>query len=542
MPLAYSYRRFSNEKQAKGASFARQDDLFIDVCKKHELTPAPLSFDDAGKSAFRGNKQKDLSQFLDLVKAGEVPKGSYLVIESLDRLSRKMFIPTLDILRALIENGCNIITANPERVLSERSLNDPFSLIEILFISARAHEESKLKSTRVADAWSRKLANATSKPVTSRGPSWLKLKDGKWELIKERVDVVRRIFKLAISKGLGQRAIAKRLNSEGLEGWGKRYGKRTKWGWAFVRLILTDRRVLGDFPNKLGITKDYYPQIIDENTFTRVQALTKKRLKFRGNISTKCANLFSGLAFDQDGNTMVHVRKNAAKPARFISSKFETTKEKGAASFPYEVFESQILKLIDGLTIDEVGQDDTSIAEELDKIEVEIAKQDNYLSELKTQLDSLDAPPKDIVERWMKVENERKSLYKSLENLKTAKFDRKPECPLNDYQAIMNHLAGLKGKELLDARLQLREAIRALISRIDVKIIRKGWDTELRAILTFNSGHHRRLDLEVRRGELGLSLADSTKWDKVQPDMTLEYGGKPLRTLSENELFEMAEG
>jgi len=232
-PQAISYRRFSTPDQRFGASFARQDDLFIDICKKHDLVPANISFDDAGKSAFKGNKQKDLGNFLDLIKSGGVPKGSFLVIESLDRLSRQTFEPTYDILRAILNNGCNIITATPEKILTKASLNNTFDLMEILFVISRAHEESATKSRRVSDAWQRKLTTATSKPVTSRGPHWLKLKNGKWEVIKERVELVRRIFKLAITKNLGQRAISKILNSEGIPAWGKRTdGQKTKWSWA----------------------------------------------------------------------------------------------------------------------------------------------------------------------------------------------------------------------------------------------------------------------------------------------------------------------
>ena len=87
--LAFSYRRFSSTQQRDGSSLERQLEMAVDVCSSMgwELVDLPP---DAGLSAFKGlNKIKGaLGTFLRKVKAGEIPKGSVLIIENMDRFSR----------------------------------------------------------------------------------------------------------------------------------------------------------------------------------------------------------------------------------------------------------------------------------------------------------------------------------------------------------------------------------------------------------------------------------------------------------------------
>jgi DNA invertase Pin-like site-specific DNA recombinase len=54
---------------------------------------------DAGLSAFDGSNitRGKLGRFLDDVQAGRIPRGSSLIVESLDRLSRQGIIESTDI-------------------------------------------------------------------------------------------------------------------------------------------------------------------------------------------------------------------------------------------------------------------------------------------------------------------------------------------------------------------------------------------------------------------------------------------------------------
>ena len=46
-----------------------------------------------------------LATFLELVHAGRIARGSYLIVESLDRLTREHIRPALTLLLNLIDNG-----------------------------------------------------------------------------------------------------------------------------------------------------------------------------------------------------------------------------------------------------------------------------------------------------------------------------------------------------------------------------------------------------------------------------------------------------
>src|SRR5262245_15139989 len=83
---AYSYTRFSTPEQAKGDSATRQAQAAQRWCDQHGVAlDNELTFRDEGISAFDGlNAEKGkLGAFLKAVQCGDVPKGSWLLVESL---------------------------------------------------------------------------------------------------------------------------------------------------------------------------------------------------------------------------------------------------------------------------------------------------------------------------------------------------------------------------------------------------------------------------------------------------------------------------
>src|SRR5215475_6729954 len=108
---AYSYVRFSTLDQIKGDSQRRQTEAAAAWCKKNNIELVE-SYRDFGVSAFHGKNAETgaLSDFLDLVRNGRIQKGSYLVVESLDRISRKQVLDALDIFMNLIRAGIKIVT------------------------------------------------------------------------------------------------------------------------------------------------------------------------------------------------------------------------------------------------------------------------------------------------------------------------------------------------------------------------------------------------------------------------------------------------
>jgi DNA invertase Pin-like site-specific DNA recombinase len=304
-PKAYSYLRMSTDVQLKGHSKQRQLEESKRYAKAHGLELADeAQLEDVGISAFKGANVNEgaLGQFLDAVKSGKVPTGSYLLVESLDRLSRQEILPSLTLLLTIIAAGIKLVTLQDERVYDQRSRAD--DLIISLTIMSRAHEESQLKSQRVGAAWANKRANARQRKLTKWCPAWLRLSADRreYQVISERAAVVRSIFDDTVA-GIGGLAITKRLNARKMPMMGK-----TGWHPSYIAKILTNRAVIGEFqPHKLSAAgkrkpegppiKNYFPQIIDKALFYRAQkARSERRNTGRGRKGTYVTNLFSGVA------------------------------------------------------------------------------------------------------------------------------------------------------------------------------------------------------------------------------------------------------
>jgi DNA invertase Pin-like site-specific DNA recombinase len=88
---AFSYVRFSTAQQSEGGSLNRQMALSQGYCERKGLRlDGTLTLRDLGVSAFRGDNVREGARagFLEACRAGRVPKGSVLIVESLDRLNR----------------------------------------------------------------------------------------------------------------------------------------------------------------------------------------------------------------------------------------------------------------------------------------------------------------------------------------------------------------------------------------------------------------------------------------------------------------------
>src|SRR5262249_39968820 len=118
-PVAYSYIRFSHPDQAKGDSLRRQTEKRDAWLKKTgAVLDTSLSLQDKGVSAFAGEHRTNpdrhaLAAFLELVKQWRIAKGSYLIVESLDRLSREHIRPALTLLLNLIDAGIRVVQLLP---------------------------------------------------------------------------------------------------------------------------------------------------------------------------------------------------------------------------------------------------------------------------------------------------------------------------------------------------------------------------------------------------------------------------------------------
>lgn len=288
----YSYIRFSDARQAAGASSERQRAYAEQWAKEHGLAlDDELSLRDEGLSAYHQKhvRQGALGAFLKAVEDGTVPAGSVLVVEGLDRLSRAEPIQAQAQMAAIINAGISVVTASDGKVYSrERLKANPMDLVYSLLVMIRAHEESDTKSKRVRDAIRRQCQgwiDGTYKGLIRYGktPGWLEVVDGRWTLIAARAQAVRQVVDL-FRQGLGTGAIAKALYEAGLATSGA-----TPTSGHLVRLLAQPALVGDKVVNLDGqdyLLRDYYPPVITREVQADVQRLAEQRSrrKVKGDI------------------------------------------------------------------------------------------------------------------------------------------------------------------------------------------------------------------------------------------------------------------
>jgi DNA invertase Pin-like site-specific DNA recombinase len=319
---AFSYLRFSTPEQERGDSFRRQTTLAEQYAARHGLDLDDSSFQDLGVSAFRGANVETgrLGDFLDLVRTGVVSKGSYLLVESLDRLSRNKPRKAVRLLERICEEGITLVTLSDGKVYDETILDeDPMAFMWAFMVAMRANEESAMKSRRGKAAWENKRANAAEKPLTRRAPAWLKLTDatGKFEIIEQRTAVVRRIFDMA-ARGIGPHSIAQTLNRENVP----RFGRSKVWHRSYVVKTLANPAAIGTMiPHEMtyesgkkrrkpvGSVEGYFPAVVDAETFHRVNGLARNPARGK-HAANGVVNVLGGIAKCSDcGGSVILVSK-----------------------------------------------------------------------------------------------------------------------------------------------------------------------------------------------------------------------------------------
>ena len=309
--LAYSYTRFSSLAQAGGDSIRRQTAAAKAWCEANGATLVE-DFADLGVSAFKSRNATDgaLAVFMRLAEGGKIPRGAFLLVESLDRITRAEITTAVSLVLRIIDAGVTVVTLADGAVYDSVSVNaEPTKLIVSITILMRAHEESLTKSKRIRAAWKAKRANAANVPITSKGPHWLRLVGGEWQVIEEKAAIVRRFFR-EIAEGKSITGVNRRLNDEGIPT--LRKGKA--WSIQTIRRIIDSRTVLGEFQPREGTATgrdavgapipDYYPAIIDVATFAKVQLITAGRNRQRGGGTAPMTNAFRGLAVNPAGEPL----------------------------------------------------------------------------------------------------------------------------------------------------------------------------------------------------------------------------------------------
>lgn len=486
-PRAYSYIRFSTPEQGKGDSLRRQVDA-ARICAAGLGLELDESHHDFGRSAYSGahRTRGALGAFLRVVEAGGVPRGSVLIVESLDRLSREQVLDALEQFRAILKAGVEVLTLSDGQRYTEASVRRDFTqLLVSLLVMARAHEESARKAERVYAAWGQKrLRAAEGEAMTARCVAWCRIvgtgRERRYELIPERAAVVRRIFQETVD-GMGRRVIVKRLNMEGTPTWGRSGG----WRDSYVAKMLQNRAVMGfgqphhrTVEGRMplgGEVAGYYPEAVPPELFHRASAARVRRRGKGGPQGEGVANLFSGLARCGCGATMVHINKGASpKGGRYLQC---DRQRRGLAcgnplpSRPYLKVEG--LLLVGIMDLDWTALADREAQrerpeEELARVAAERAGKE---AEVQRLLDTFaDASPiPQVADRIKRLSGEAAALAAQVQSLRRKAASSQVPA-LSDWRrsfhALMAEMEGAEGESFAAVRTRIAQEIRRVVGRL----------------------------------------------------------------------------
>jgi len=486
---AYSYIRFSSAEQEKGDSLRRQAQLRDEVLKCHpEWILDEKLIEDFGVSAWQGDNIIDgaLGTFILACEAGKVPRGSVLIIEQWDRLSRLPALDAMEIFSRIARRGIEICTAADGKIHNRESMKDIGNLLKSILTMQLAFEESTKKSARVKEAWEKKRLKDSV--ITTRCPGWLHWNGEKFVLVRERAEVIKEIFQMT-AHGKGRLAIANVLNKRKEPTWGD--GNIGGWWPCYVSKILRNPAVIGRFQpcktamNERGKTsripqgeprEGYFPRVIDAALWQRVQERIAGAKRGHGAVAGAgrpgafpVRNLFSGLLFDGYHPQSKMVLAGGADV--FVSDWVRLHPGSRRVTWQIDHLERLVFGYLRELDYETLAQTATDPTDEEKQQAIVQTRLDGVNARLGQLLDSLEAcgdkPQKQtVLERVGERAKEKAQLEAQIKNLKADREAAKAATAvLRDARKELCNLLGAKDE---DTRIQLRGELRRIITRVEV--------------------------------------------------------------------------
>jgi DNA invertase Pin-like site-specific DNA recombinase len=290
--LAYSYRRFSSRHQGDGSSLARQLEMAQDVCTSNgwQLVDLPA---DEGVSAYKVNgdglmaanmHRGNLGAFLERTQAGQIKRGSVLIIEKLDRFSRNYYDVVFPVWLNLLQSGIEIYSCVSRThytldIIRKNPMLAGMALIEM----ANANEYSSGMSSRINKAFSLRLAECAKGQKMNLGgwqPRWVDFNGNKGEsgefTLNAHADTVRRIVGEYIG-GASMCAIARGLLGDKVPNL-----RGGKWGQGTVGHLLQSELLLGHVTIKGVRLERYYPAVITDAQYSQLRAKLAENVARKG--------------------------------------------------------------------------------------------------------------------------------------------------------------------------------------------------------------------------------------------------------------------
>jgi DNA invertase Pin-like site-specific DNA recombinase len=496
---AYSYIRMSTDIQLKGNSLQRQLELSKNYADINNLELVD-TIKDIGVSAFKGKNLKEgaLKTFSDALESGHIEKGSYLLIESLDRLSRDSVVTAFNEFTKILQFGIVIVTLTDNQKYTLESLQTNIGqLFTSLGIMLRANEESQVKSLRLKAAWKNKRNSIKTKKITSLSPAWLKYDEisDSFLVVEEFSETIKTIFKMSIN-GFGAYSICKFLNAN-LSKY-KSINNKNGWHKSYVQKILNNPAVYGEFhPHVLVdgnriksdlVVENYFPSIIDKETFNLSRArIQQRKLDGAGRKGSVFSNLFTRIikCGKCDASICFLNKGEGKKGGKYlICSNSHRGFNCDAPSWEYDIFEKSFFEFIFEIdlnsifTNDEISQKKKAFLRQIEISKISSETLDAEYKNLLNQLSKLSADVQSDL--FNLIENKKSEIKIHDENIKKLgielnSLDRQSESTKN-IKEVEYYLNDLKTKTPDEQKI-IRQKIHNYIKQIVKSIVIRNYES-----------------------------------------------------------------
>ena len=491
---AFSYVRFSSKKQADGASLERQLTGTRKYCEENNLIlNETLTFRDLGISAYKGdNLQHGLGDLLQACADGLIPKGSAIVVEALDRLTRQRprVVSTL-LGRFLDDYGLEVHLTGIKKVLlpeSQSAAEEGMDLLYVTMLAIRASEEQETKAGRLSDAFGRKRlrvekGEALLETNDNKLPWWVVYNEEteKLESPPERAKTVTEIFTWA-ADGVTSPEIARRLDAKGTPTWRPR---ANSWSPSRIRHMILSHgpegvlestarsKALGQNFRKEG----YYPVLVDADLATKAREAMAANSRYGRTNSVPTPdqgerphNLLRGLLMIEGHASRYDCRRNGTSGTWIgYYYGYDEVARKNLGVVSSKLLEPTLIAGLREITVEMLKPE----VDVVDPAAAALAQAQRRLTETQKSLDNILA----AIERGGELD----SLLKRMKVLEKEKVDLGEKVEVLERKVRSTKAIGSgktelsEMKSLLDADLsdntvrnRLSQAIRRVVTRIDL--------------------------------------------------------------------------
>lgn len=414
---AWFYGRYSTAGQNE-TSIERQQSAAEQWCEKYDYELVG-SYADRGQSG--SIPWDERPAFAELLANPNLQSGDRILIEKLDRISRRGEIERMRIHLYFIDNDLELWLVDSNTNALSENIGDLVTNVVNATTDKTKKDEAVQRSIAGKKLKMQKAIEQGGERVSNNCPAWLVLSEDRrsFEPIPERVEVIKEIFLLA--EHLGATRICNELNERGIKSWvtvkknpdwkgGKTSGlaeghldipkfipiteDEKVWKPYQVKTLLKDRRLLGELSTVgFGIAENYYPKILDETQLILAKSKLNSRKVKTSPSKGGFKNLFTGILRCAWCNSPIHYSSkgggynymkcsNSCDKSRNYNRSSKDTRK---AAMPYETLEKAFLKW--AVEID--WSEFVEVKANTKLVKDEIAINDNLIAETNAKIENL---------------------------------------------------------------------------------------------------------------------------------------------------------